>query len=100
MVGLGAATALDEDACPVVVAAVAEPARPAPSSVPAMASEAPATASRGMVSRGIMELRMKDCLPLNAETVRPQDAAVFVGKKSTVSFVTYSTWVRAVECVP
>jgi len=25
-----------------------------------------------------MELRMKDCLPLNAETVRPQDAAVFV----------------------
>ena len=50
------------------------PGRP-PSSVPAMASEAPATASRGLVSFGTMDVRMKDSFLVNAEIVRPRDAA-------------------------
>ena len=45
------------------VAAVAELARPTPSSVPAMASDAPAAASLGAVSLGTMEICMKCCLP-------------------------------------
>ena len=45
------------------VAAVAEPVRPAPSSVPAMATDAPTAASLGPVSLGTVEIRMKRCLP-------------------------------------
>jgi hypothetical protein len=70
MVGLTAVVALDVDAwlaavaAGAAVAAVAELARPTPSRVPAMASDAPATASLGLVSLGAVEIRMTWCLPL------------------------------------
>jgi hypothetical protein len=68
MVGLTAEFALEEVAwlaavvADAVVAAVAELAMPAPSRVPAMASDAPAAASFGADSLGIVEIRMV-CLP-------------------------------------
>jgi hypothetical protein len=40
-----------------------------------MASEAPATASRGLVSLETIDVRMKDSLIVNAEIVRLRDAA-------------------------